>query len=1149
VVPAYEDLQGLDAVDDRVLKELDVLVSRKPMYEMKDEYNHMLYPALEYFASYGEYAVGARGIKHLILAKAVTTGRPKGGVGRAMVETRGRIRQVRAGHLRVLVEELFEEIEAIRQRELDAQVAAAAEAARAAAAKANPGVREARVSAVAAAFTAHGGLTDGEARARAEQVLETEAPTGPAAPPPPQTQDGKELGDGADNERRLQVVLRLCAAGYLSKGYAKFKQAGFADTAAREPRNDLRNLHGQRPPPTADRRRARPEAFWQEEDFVAEVFKAPPKERGLGLDAVSYEELSAFFHAGKAQKKIILQLVQKMNAGMLSDESASMVGDSFLYGLEKPDKGTRPIGVGTALRRMAGRCIYAQLKKEFGDVLTTTRPTAAQLRRYGHAADCACNAPLQLGCGTPGGAEIAIKALSILLEANPEYAIASDDKTNGYNALLREAILAGVERFFPSLLPAVEQWYCRDGGLFYNNKEGRSMATDGDGIPFSSREGCTQGDPLGPILWCLAYHGCLLEMQAMHPTVFICAYLDDTYTCAEPEAAVRCMQDGAVLTARPAEEGGCGVVSNLKKQEIYSPTADLSEMPATIKGAPACPPRPAQKYAGGRLKCIKVLGSFVGEEEECSKRLVARVTEHLEPLKEMVRLRDSRTCKVAMQVQLELNRFCANTNLNYFLRAMPLKATVAAARLHDRLIADAACRIIDTSPATEEEVSRAIRQARLPVRFGGLGITSMEHVAPAACLGSWALVWEPMQRLCPLEFAEIDLAGDAAAKLASVAELQEVHKDLTETWRRVKAVWAGYDAKPYDYDKEGKAHYRFHPAHLPVASDLAPLSAFGSTSENLQHAQRTWSSIIHHWQWFKFLATLWRGTTLREAVRFVGVSQPNAGAFLNAVPALKSFRIGSWAMKIVVQRRLGLPLSAAAAEGCFSKHGHRFDAYGDVAANDGVAGHQSRHYEYLKELVTQLRTVWGTRVEYEPKDHTDYSDTRPDLTVHHLEGMTIGDTKLFDSVGSKPSAMGIRGAHVGFGNTLPEARRVTVGLKERGAPGTQFKPATGEGRVEAVAGAYDKALKKGIEVLTLLVEVWGGFSPDLVELLRRTAEARGNKLRGSEYDDTTWSARTWSARAVQRISCTVMRAMAWEIATAMSLPRAWDSRAMGAEGI
>ena len=47
---------------------------------------------------------------------------------------------------------------------------------------------------------------------------------------------------------------------------------------------------------------------------------------------------------------------------------------------------------------------------------------------------------------------------------------------------------------------------------------------------------------------------------------------------------------------------------------------------------------------------------------------------------------DTRDTKVALQVQLEVLRFCANTSLVYFLRTMPLAATSAAAALHDARI-------------------------------------------------------------------------------------------------------------------------------------------------------------------------------------------------------------------------------------------------------------------------------------------------------------------------------------------------------------------------------------------------------------------------------------------------------------------------------
>ena len=61
-------------------------------------------------------------------------------------------------------------------------------------------------------------------------------------------------------------------------------------------------------------------------------------------------------------------------------------------------------------------------------------------------------------------------------------------------------------------------------------------------------------------------------------------------------------------------------------------------------------------------------------------------------------------------------------------------------------------------------------------------------------------------------------------------------------------------------------------------------------------------------------------------------------------------------------------------------------------------------------------------------------------------------------------------------------------------------------------------------------------------LLREAADARGNKLQGSEYDATTWSARTWSSFTAQRVSRALMRQVAWEVASAMELTRVRDER-------
>ena len=150
--------------------------------------------------------------------------------------------------------------------------------------------------------------------------------------------------------------------------------------------------------------------------------------------------------------------------------------------------------------------------------------------------------------------------------------------------------------------------------------------------------------------------------------------------------------------------------------------------------------------------------------------------------------------------------------------------------------------------------------------------------------------------------------------------------------------------------------------------------------------------------------------------------------------------MNTWAMRIAVCRRLGLPIvEAAAVEGLRSKHGKMFDRYGDVASNDGDGGHQTRHYKLNLRIADVLRSVWGSAVQREPEDHDSYSDYRPDLVALGCGRSTpntlrIIETKLLSSIPSDPATMGDRGRTVGFANTLLEINEQVRGLQERGSP-------------------------------------------------------------------------------------------------------------------
>ena len=68
---------------------------------------------------------------------------------------------------------------------------------------------------------------------------------------------------------------------------------------------------------------------------------------------------------------------------------------------------------------------------------------------------------------------------------------------------------------------------------------------------------------------------------------------------------------------------------------------------------------------------------------------------------------------------------------------------------------------------TAAEHSRALAQAlrlacrrRLPVKMGGLGLIRQSSIIPSACVGTWALIWRPMQQLCPQLWGPLEGRND-----------------------------------------------------------------------------------------------------------------------------------------------------------------------------------------------------------------------------------------------------------------------------------------------------------------------------------------------------------------------------------------------------
>ena len=111
-----------------------------------------------------------------------------------------------------------------------------------------------------------------------------------------------------------------------------------------------------------------------------------------------------------------------------------------------------------------------------------------------------------------GGAEAAAHAARHYVKhLTPDKAIVKVDFSNAFNTLRRDTILEAVNNHFPELLPFASSTYDAFSILHFGKFE------------LSSSEVAQQGDPLGPLYFCLAIHPLLSSLESE----FVCGYLYD----------------------------------------------------------------------------------------------------------------------------------------------------------------------------------------------------------------------------------------------------------------------------------------------------------------------------------------------------------------------------------------------------------------------------------------------------------------------------------------------------------------------------------------------------------------------------------------------------------------------------------------------
>ncbi|KAL0852553.1 hypothetical protein ABMA27_016972 [Loxostege sticticalis] len=387
-----------------------------------------------------------------------------------------------------------------------------------------------------------------------------------------------------------------------------------------------------------------------------------------GLDGIRPSHLKELTSSSAAENG------PRLMDGQLNKEVCPYLYGASLYALSKKDDGLRPIAVGSTLRRLSAKIACYAIKESMADYLQ----------------------PHQLGFGTRQGCEGAIHAArSFVMDFNnADFVIIKLDIKNAFNSLERDVLLNEVKDIIPSLYPFLDQVYGTSSKLIF--KDNLILSQVGD----------QQGDPLGPLIFSLAIHKAIINIQSPLNVW----YLDDGTLGGEPEIV---KQDSITLIPLLRD---LGLEVNSAKCDFF-PCSDgvASQFQDFLTVLPGLS---FLSRASFELLGSPIFAEGIAESVEKQRRNLEFVNECLKFLNP--------------HVALTLLRMCLGApKFIYLLRTSPVWLFPALISAFDECLRSSVSGIINVS-LNEVQWS----QAALPIRHGGLGVRRVGDLGLPAFLSS-----------------------------------------------------------------------------------------------------------------------------------------------------------------------------------------------------------------------------------------------------------------------------------------------------------------------------------------------------------------------------------------------------------------------------